>query len=758
MSVEINLHNVSKYYQDGEKSAKGIENVTLDFKTDGSFVVITGESGAGKTTLIKVLTGLEDFDEGDILFDGIPLSGMSEEERHEIYSKNISFVFQDYNLIESFSAKENILLALIRSGLDKKSAEKKAVEVLKQVGLEKQINYRTSKLSGGERQRVAIARSLALESKVIIFDEPTGNLDVDTSKEIINLIQSVKKDRLIIYVTHEYQQVQEYVNRHIILKDGNVLSDSIIKEVKSDEKHVEIESKNRKYGLKGKIFSSILFAFRRPGRFVATFFILFLTALSCFGISTINCILYGGLDFLMYSQITGNGVGNEVLVKKNDINSSDILDTSEYFVDNFDFFQYSRFNIFDYSKKEKIKQDTYYSSIYNGYLLPYLSTDYKEASFNLAQNEYSIYAVLNSEYQGSTTEDIIKEYVGTEIALLPLELDYSYKKYSSHISASKFETNVFDKSPKFILSGIYYCTDDKMSLNTCFYTPNIESVKTLHEICEFLYLNSTDYFTVYNDSVQISDYTDNITIDVKSDDISFTFSQNSKLFNNYFYLDKYWEDKKDQLTFSFNGFEIPLSKMKNIKYYDDHLPERTYKVSYSSPIVFSKELIDQNYLQRYYFKDRNQVSSFTTSLDKNTYSYEVFDKRTVSRIQLGSFADFSTFEKISLIDSTVFLIFILYGILVLIRKILNNFYYRKSNDQMILSYIGYKFKDILLINLTQFLTITLISNIIIYPLFLTLIPLVFDYFSQLSGIFIFSLIIDILFSIYLSMPIRKRRK
>ena len=87
MSLEINLHNVSKYYQDGEKSAKGIENVTLDFKTDGSFVVITGESGAGKTTLIKVLTGLEDFDEGDILFDGIPLSGMSEEERHEIYSK-----------------------------------------------------------------------------------------------------------------------------------------------------------------------------------------------------------------------------------------------------------------------------------------------------------------------------------------------------------------------------------------------------------------------------------------------------------------------------------------------------------------------------------------------------------------------------------------------------------------------------------------------------------------------------------------------
>ena len=113
--MEIKLQNVTKYYQDGDKSTKGIENISMSLKTDGSFVVITGESGAGKSTLIRILTGLEDFDEGDITFDGVPLSGMSDQERLDLYSKNISFVFQDYNLVESFTAKENIKLALILS-------------------------------------------------------------------------------------------------------------------------------------------------------------------------------------------------------------------------------------------------------------------------------------------------------------------------------------------------------------------------------------------------------------------------------------------------------------------------------------------------------------------------------------------------------------------------------------------------------------------------------------------------------------------
>lgn len=122
--MEIRLKNVSKYYKDGEKSIKGVEDVSLSFNTNSSFVVITGESGSGKSTLIKILTGIEDFDEGEIYFDDVILSQLSNEERKEIYSDNVSFVFQDYNLVESFSALENIVIALIKKAIQLRKVKK----------------------------------------------------------------------------------------------------------------------------------------------------------------------------------------------------------------------------------------------------------------------------------------------------------------------------------------------------------------------------------------------------------------------------------------------------------------------------------------------------------------------------------------------------------------------------------------------------------------------------------------------------------
>ncbi|MFA6862095.1 MAG: ATP-binding cassette domain-containing protein, partial [Bacilli bacterium] len=221
--MQIELKNVTKYYYDNGKSTKGLEGINLSFKTDGSFVAVTGESGAGKTTLIKIITGIEDFDEGEIYFDKEPISGADDKRRNKLYSDNVSFVFQDYSLIESLTAEENIVLALLKKGYKVKKAKQKANEVLKQVGLSKQIKMKASKLSGGEKQRVAIARSLSLDSKIVVFDEPTGNLDDQTSKGIIDLIQSIRPGRLIIYITHDIDIVKPYITRHITLADGHVI-------------------------------------------------------------------------------------------------------------------------------------------------------------------------------------------------------------------------------------------------------------------------------------------------------------------------------------------------------------------------------------------------------------------------------------------------------------------------------------------------------------------------------------------------------
>ncbi len=232
--MQIVLDNVTKYYYDNGKSTKGVENISLTFQTDGSFVVITGESGAGKSTLIRIMTGLDDFDEGEIYFDNKPISGISINEKAEIYSKNISFVFQDYNLVESITARDNIVMALLKRGFSIKECKTKAEEALTKVGLSEQIKTNVNKLSGGEKQRVAIARSLALDAKVIVFDEPTGNLDDSTSKKIIDLIESISQGKLILYVTHDYDLVKDYATRHIVLSDGNVIRDENLRSPAKD--------------------------------------------------------------------------------------------------------------------------------------------------------------------------------------------------------------------------------------------------------------------------------------------------------------------------------------------------------------------------------------------------------------------------------------------------------------------------------------------------------------------------------------------
>ena len=793
--MEIKLQNVTKYYQDGEKSSKGIENVSLSFKTDGSFVVITGESGAGKTTLIKILTGLEDFDEGDITFDDVPLFGMSDEERHEIYSRNISFVFQDYNLVESFTAKENIKLALIRTGLNQKEADKKAIEVLKEVGLEKQINYRTSKLSGGERQRVAIARSLALETKIIIFDEPTGNLDQDTSTDIINLIEKIRKDRLIIYVTHEYQQVQDYVTRHIILKDGSVLSDTIIKEVDNGEDIKEVKSKSRKYSFLGKLYSAFLFAFRRPGRLIATWAILLLTSLACFGISSLASIAYGGIDVLISSTVTGSGVGNEVLVKKRDVASADITAPENTFVDKYDLLHNTIYSIVDYSDLDSIVDGSYKSNnSYDKYdanrtlanneavvttnsvnanyiknlnfeIYPYLTNGFTEANYNTEKVDNSIYIVLQSEYSDSYASKAIKECVGKEYAVLPFSPDNT--RYDDRYS-SYFDSSILSTCPKFVLSGVYFAPSSINYTTYSLYIPNSDNLNKLYNIEINMFENYDGFITNYTTEMNLdSSYlidSNNVSVYCKSEDVNLTVNKTNDAAlditshdKNCIYLDSYWKDKIDDLIFNIDGYEISASKLNNFKFFDTHTPDRTYNAYYFESAAFNLELISHNYSTRYYFKDTSNISSFVSSINKDEYKVTKYDAIHYSKSTMRSVKEMSTSTKIYIIFIFCILFGVLFAIMRLIRRILSNFYYRKDNDQMVLNYIGYTFTDILKINLAQFLTITLICNIIVYTVVIIK-GVMFDYLSQLYLIFILSVLIDIIFSVYLSLPSKKRRK
>ncbi len=222
----LQLKDIGKIYVSDNNVAVGIRGVNLSFDR-GEFVAITGKSGSGKSTLLNVISGMDSYEEGELLIEGQPTSHYLQPEWEDYREKYISFIFQDYNIIDSLTVLQNVELALMHID-DTKERRKRALDLIDRVGLTSHIKHKGSKLSGGQKQRTVIARALAKDSPIILADEPTGNLDSKTSAEIIELLKEVSKDKLLIVVTHNFEQVEEHATRHIRIFDGAVESDTAI--------------------------------------------------------------------------------------------------------------------------------------------------------------------------------------------------------------------------------------------------------------------------------------------------------------------------------------------------------------------------------------------------------------------------------------------------------------------------------------------------------------------------------------------------
>lgn len=222
----LSLQNIGKIYNSNDILTIGIRGVNLDFDYN-EFVTIEGESGSGKSTLLNVIGANDTYEEGELYFNGLETSHYSEGEWEKYREKNIATVFQDFNIIENLTVLENVELALLRID-DKKERRRIAAELIEKVGLAKQSKQRGSKLSGGEKQRTVIARALAKDSPIILADEPTGNLDVKSSREVAKLLKDVSKDKLVIVVTHNPEFFNEYATRKIVVYDGHIQEDRVI--------------------------------------------------------------------------------------------------------------------------------------------------------------------------------------------------------------------------------------------------------------------------------------------------------------------------------------------------------------------------------------------------------------------------------------------------------------------------------------------------------------------------------------------------
>lgn len=233
----IKLENVSKFYKSAETVSVGMKRINLEFNL-GEFVAVTGESGSGKSTLLNVISGLDGYEEGELYINGEETSHFTIADWERYRGSNIGFVFQNYNIIDSFTVYQNVLLALEVQGYPAKQRRRRALELIEKVGLLSHKNHKASKLSGGQKQRAVIARALAKDCPIIVADEPTGNLDSTSGAQVLKLLHDISHDKLVIVVTHDFEQVEEYATRKIKMHDGEVIEDKTLKKVDIIEKGV----------------------------------------------------------------------------------------------------------------------------------------------------------------------------------------------------------------------------------------------------------------------------------------------------------------------------------------------------------------------------------------------------------------------------------------------------------------------------------------------------------------------------------------
>lgn len=290
----LELKNIKKDYISSDTKVSALKGIDITFRKH-EFVSILGPSGCGKTTLLNIIGGLDDYTKGDLIINGKSTKKFKDSDWDTYRNHNVGFVFQSYNLIPHQSVLANVELALTLSGVSATERKKRAKKALEEVGLKDQIHKKPNQLSGGQMQRVAIARALVNDPDIILADEPTGALDSKTSVQIMELLKSISKDKLIIMVTHNPDLAKEYSTRIIKLLDGNMVSDSKPYEPKKKEEQ-EFTTKGKKsMSIKTALSLSLNNLMTKKGR---TFLTSFAGSIGIIGIALILSLSNGVQNYI----------------------------------------------------------------------------------------------------------------------------------------------------------------------------------------------------------------------------------------------------------------------------------------------------------------------------------------------------------------------------------------------------------------------------------------------------------------------------
>ena len=296
----LRLENIQKSYKVGNNKQHVLKGISIDFR-DNEFVSILGQSGSGKTTLLNIIGGLDHYDSGNLVIEGVSTKQYKDKDWDSYRNHRVGFIFQSYNLISHQTILANVELALTLSGIPKKERREKAIEALTKVGLKEHINKRPNQLSGGQMQRVSIARALVNNPDIILADEPTGALDSHTSVQIMNILKEIAEDKLVIMVTHNPELAHEYSTRIIELKDGKILDDSSPYNEKEEKKKSIEGDKTPKTSM--SFLASLSLSFNnlmtKKGR---TFLTAFAGSMGIIGIALILALSNGVSGFVSFSR------------------------------------------------------------------------------------------------------------------------------------------------------------------------------------------------------------------------------------------------------------------------------------------------------------------------------------------------------------------------------------------------------------------------------------------------------------------------
>ncbi len=551
----LKLKNVSKYYYQDGVVAKGISNVNLELHL-GEFVVITGESGSGKSTLLNVLSGLDSYEDGEMYINGEETSHYTEEDYLKYRRSYVSNIFQNFNLVNSYTVYENIELAFLMNGYNRGEIKKKVNELIEKVGLKKHKNTHTSKLSGGEKQRVAIARALANNTPIIVADEPTGSLDSKASKEILKILHDIAKEKLVIIVTHNKSEVEDYATRIIRMHDGNILENKVINEINLDHNVQSIKVNDITF------ISKIRLGFRNAFNIPIKFLLMFMIFL----LITITLITnYGSFKLAEYEEIEGyspifNNLsdqrivinkqnkeaftnddydeilkikGVDYLVKEDLVNDYQTNINNDYTYLNGNLYL-KEINYVDQgkvpSKSNEIvivcNKDNYYidesevlnKSFYlNNNELVYVSGILYDNSYNL----YNMSFYLKDELREKIYLDILKNYSNLKYSFdnvtfneFDIQISDQVKKGEVYISDDIFDQEKIGKTINIEISNVYEKNSLNLKIKGLYNDSNIKKLLNTSYIDNYLiYISYDDYVKLignknYQSSVFVKDIKD----------------------------------------------------------------------------------------------------------------------------------------------------------------------------------------------------------------------------------------------------------